>query len=603
MVGYANLSNEVWVGAGASVTMIPETNIFLGATCTSSGAVLTLVGQPFELVTNLYTGCTVEMTEGVHTQRLVVKSNTHVAITFSEEISSDLASEATYANSGVLVNGAISASAGTTIAVDTVNATTKFSVGDTVFDDTDASVGVISAITATQITLAANNSVALADNENLKTRTFSNISATILPFGAPSPAIHSTASVPSKPSLLADNWLGLVNTFSPPNIDVEVAQMNLALAGTRNLQYQYKKGETVSGGSLDVSMSHGGWLYYVLGQISSVTSTVGADAVANSAAGKLLSTDDSTKFYRALGSTATAYPPTSTAITALDVLTNNPIHYTFTESNGQDLPSFALEVTYEKEGIVNGQYYVGSNDRLTAEESNGTNDDTLKSFETSHTEIYSRVFTGCQVNSTTISFDEGQEVKQTLDLVTRSAFDVPNGYVPKRLVREPKNLHNYTGDGTLALTSEDRRPYLFSEGSITLFGNTVARVKSGSITISNNITPQRFIGAYTRGITSAHIPAARTYEVSMNMLITDTDLWNDLRAEQGENLDAATKIKIKFSKSTDDFISITLQDFITQTLDIPFPEDKGPVEVAATFSARTLANCEYAGKWIILNND
>ena len=524
MVGYADLSNEVWVGAGASVTMIPETNIFLGASCTRSGAVLTLVSQPFELVTNLYTGCTVEMTEGSDTQRLVVKSNTHNTITFSENISSALSS--------------------------------------------------------------------------------GSISATLLPFGSPSPAIHSTASVASKPSLLADNWLGLINTFSPPNIDVEIAQMNLSLAGTRNLQYQYKKGETVSGGSLDLSMSHGGWLYYVLGRISSVTSTVGADAVANSAAGKLLSTDDSTKFYRALGSTATAYPPTSTAITALDVLTNNHIHYTFAESNGQDLPSFALEVTYEKEGIVDDQYYVGSNDRLSA----SVTDDTLKNFETSHTEIYSRVFTGCQVNSTTISFDEGQEVKQTLDLVTRSVFDVPNGYVPKRKIREPKNLHNYSGDGTLVLDSEDRRPYLFSEGSITLFGNTVARVKSGSITISNNITPQRYIGNYTRGITSAHIPAARTYEVSMNMLITDTDLWNDLRAEQGENLDAATKIEVKFTKtggytSADDFFSITLQDFITQSVDIPFPDDKGPIELSATFSARTLAGCEYSGKWVILNND
>ena len=255
----------------------------------------------------------------------------------------------------------------------------------------------------------------------------------------------------------------------------------------KRYELQYKKGETVSGGSLDVSMSHGGWLYYVLGQISSVDSTVGSLAATGNG-GKLLSVaDDSTKFYKALGSTATAYPPTSTAITSLKLLTDSHIHYTFAESNGQDLPSFALEVTYEKEGIVNGQYYVGSNDRLTA---TSGNDDTLKNFETSHTEIYSRVFTGCQVNSTTISFDEGQEVKQTLDLVTRSAFDVPNGYVPKRLVREPKDLHNYTGDGTLALDANDRRPYLFSEGSITLFGNTVARVKSGSITISNNITPQ-----------------------------------------------------------------------------------------------------------------
>tara|TARA_R110002020_G_scaffold14850_4_gene52705 strand:- start:1644 stop:3230 length:1587 start_codon:yes stop_codon:yes gene_type:complete len=528
VVGYADLSNEVWVGAGASVTMIPETNIFLGASCTVSGAVLTLGTLPFELVTNLYTGCTVEMTGSSNTQRLVVKSNTKNTITFSEGIAS--------------------------------------------------SVGT------------------------------SSVSATLLPFGSPSPAIHSTASVANKPSLLADNWLGLINTFSPPNIDVEIAQMNLSLAGTRNLQYQYKKGETVSGGSLDLSMSHGGWLYYVLGRISSVSSTAGSAAAASSG-GKLLTVaDDSTKFYKALGNTATAYPPTNTAITGLKLVTDAHIHYTFAESNGQDLPSFALEVTYEKEGIDNSHYYVGSNNRLTAEESDGSNDDTVTNFETSHTEIYSRVFTGCQVNSTTISFDEGQEVKQTLDLVTRSAFDVPNGYVPKRKIREPKNLHNYSGDATLVLDAEDRRPYLFSEGSITLFGNTVARVKSGSITISNNITPQRYIGNYTRGITSAHIPAARTYEVSLNMLVTDTDLWNDLRAEQGENLEAATKIEVKFTKtggyaSADDFFSITLQDFITQSVDIPFPEDKGPVEIAATFSARTLAGCEYSGKWVILNND
>ena len=524
MVGYADLSNEIWVGTGASVTMIPETNIFLGAACSVSGAVLTLGTLPFELVTNLYTGCTVEMTGNSNTQSLVVISNTHVAITFNENIASNVGT--------------------------------------------------------------------------------SSVSATILPFGAPSPAIYGTAKTTSKPSLLADNWLGVVNGFSPPSLDVEVAQVNLALAGTRNFQFQYKKGETVSGASLDLSMSHGGWFYYALGQIGSVDSTAG-DAAAASNGGKLLTVaSDSTKFYKALGNTATAYPPTSTAITGLDLVTNAHINYTFTESNGQNLPSFALEVTYEKEGIVDSQYFVGSNDRLAA----SVDDDTLKSFETSHTEIFSRVFTGCQVNSTTITFDESQEVKQSLDLVTRSAFDVPNGYVPKRQVRTPEGLHNFSGDGTLVLDAEDRRPYLFSEGSITLFGNTVTKVKSGSITISNNITPQRYIGNYNRGITSAHIPAQRTYEVSLTMLVTDTDLWNDLRAEQGENLDAATKIEIQFSKgggytATDDYFRITLQDFLTQSVEIPFPDDKGPVEVVATFSARTLGSCIYNGKWVILNND
>ena len=73
-------------------------------------------------------------------------------------------------SSGVLVNNGsgIGASSTTTIAVDTVDATTKFSIEDNVFDDTGALVGVVSAVTATQITLVANNAVALNNNENLK---------------------------------------------------------------------------------------------------------------------------------------------------------------------------------------------------------------------------------------------------------------------------------------------------------------------------------------------------------------------------------------------------------------------------------------------------
>ena len=77
-------------------------------------------------------------------------------------------------SSGVLVNGAKNANAGDTITVDTIDATTKFIIGDTVYDDTGASVGLVEAVTATLITLVANNSVALANNENLK----KNISTT-----------------------------------------------------------------------------------------------------------------------------------------------------------------------------------------------------------------------------------------------------------------------------------------------------------------------------------------------------------------------------------------------------------------------------------------
>ena len=59
-------------------------------------------------------------------------------------------------------------------------------------------------------------------------------------------------------------------TFTPPNVEVEMKQLNLAAAGGRNLDYQYKGAETVSGGSLDLSLNNGSWLYYALGKISSI---------------------------------------------------------------------------------------------------------------------------------------------------------------------------------------------------------------------------------------------------------------------------------------------------------------------------------------------
>ena len=71
-------------------------------------------------------------------------------------------------SSGVLVNGAVGNGSSTNIAVDTVDATTKFSIGDNVYDSSNALVGTVSAVTATQITLSANNAQALDNNENLK---------------------------------------------------------------------------------------------------------------------------------------------------------------------------------------------------------------------------------------------------------------------------------------------------------------------------------------------------------------------------------------------------------------------------------------------------
>ena len=72
----------------------------------------------------------------------------------------------------------------------------------------------------------------------------------------------------------------------------------------------------------------------------------------------------------------------------LKLTSDSAITYTFSESNGDDLPSFALDVSYNK----------ASNTDLVVDSTDGT-------------DMYSRVFTGCQVNTFTMSFEESQELK------------------------------------------------------------------------------------------------------------------------------------------------------------------------------------------------
>ena len=479
----------------------------------------------------------------------------------------------------------------------TITATSRESVGLTlvadlykgcmakVINNTEAAYDgtyVIKSNTGTTITFA--ESIGLASGND--------IDITILSFGAPAPAPDV---IIGNPNLLADNWMGLVNTFSPPNVEVEVAQLNLALGGSRNLGYQFKKGETVSGGSLDISMNNGSWLYYALGDYTVSNGTAGGGTVHTlGSAGSLSGTGvalDTTN-HRLVRTIAGKEYPLSSDKTQLQQVTENTggyFVYNFTENNGDSLPSFAIELTYEKSGLADGNYYVGSEGTTAADATTTPTKD-----------IFARVFTGCQVNSMTMNFEEGQELKTNLDLITRRAFDAPIGYVPRRRQRPSSSLFNYHADDT------NVRPYLFSGGMIQLYGQTIARVKTGSVTISNNITPQRFIGQSSRDMMSAHIPAQRTYDISLTLLITDTTIWDELRKE-GESNGTASRLTLKFVKdldnsTEDDYIELKFNDYITQSVTIPFPEDKGAIEAEVTLSARTLESATYQGDWKILQS-
>tara|TARA_R110002167_G_scaffold65864_10_gene186408 strand:- start:1934 stop:13873 length:11940 start_codon:yes stop_codon:yes gene_type:complete len=80
----------------------------------------------------------------------------------------DFTTDGGLTDTGVLVNGAIGSTNSTKdIVVDTVDATTKFSKGDALYDDAGALVGTVEAVESALITLVDNNIVTLANNEHL----------------------------------------------------------------------------------------------------------------------------------------------------------------------------------------------------------------------------------------------------------------------------------------------------------------------------------------------------------------------------------------------------------------------------------------------------
>lgn len=391
----------------------------------------------------------------------------------------------------------------------------------------------------------------------------------ILGFGTP---LHSPAVIADKHNLLADNWLGLVNTITPPSVDPEMKQLNLALGGTRNFGFQYKGAESYGSASIDVSLNNGSWLYYALGKKTFTATQDGSDTLNTSAVnGKVYYDDTNKTFHRREGNTLSPPSTYGTADSSLLKWDEAKVDYTFTESEGDSLPSFALEFTNEKGNITDANYYQNATDE----------------------NLFSRIFTGCQVNTFTMNFEEGQELKATIDAVTRRGYDSNENYTPKRRVRTPSSLFNFND-------TDANLPFMFSDGTVQAFGQNLARVKSGTLTINNNITPQRYIGNYDRSIVSAHIPAQRTYEVSLNLQITDRLIFDELRSADEVTLGDIVLTFDKNATADTDKITITLKDYIVQSVDIPFPDDKGMIDVAVTLSARTLHECKYHGKWIII---
>ena len=419
--------------------------------------------------------------------------------------------------------------------------------------------------------------------------------------------------------LNADNWLGILESSTFPNVEAEVKQLNIGLGTTRNMEYQYKGIETASGGNLGYVCNHGAFLYYALGSCSHVKCTTTAPNPSNhllaGTAGDVYidngdagGGENTTQthlsqgpiFYKtgygATGVKGVALTPpllynldltanvellsrTTTDATSL----TNEITYTFVESNGEELPSFSLEQSLSK--LESSNTFITGDTGIATESHN-----------------FVRVARGNRVNTLTLTANENEELKMTMDLNTRT--------VHKLKTNESYEARGGAGDDNNKLfnlndTADDAEflePFFFSSGSFTIFGEEFLKITNLSLTINNNIQDKRFVGIGNKQIKDG-IPSNRNYELTFTALVTDNRLFEEIfdQAEQtGTGLtDTNGLIQLLFTKGNTEQIKLQFKNYMIGSANYTIPDDKSSITVEATVMPRSLHLCEVTTHWVL----
>lgn len=530
-------NTDIFLGSGASITKIPELDIYFPiqetsgtvTTVTANGSTTTTVadvvfGTDFSLVNNLYVGC------------LFRKYSSGNALQTTHRITANTATTISFTPSATLSSG----------------------------------------------------DYFVIDN-----------------YGAPCPAPKINTD---KKTLLADTWLGIVESLTFPTTEVEMKQTNISLGGKRNFTYQYKGIETAGAADINLVANQGTWLYYFFGKCTNVDignvnasdvlveaglsgSNPANRAVPASENGIYINYDDVEEtgpiFHRSIGTVMTPYVnPAQDTVAGLHIVTlptvgtngkiEDAIEYTFAEQDGDLLPSFALEQVFSK----------------LVDHDGGTDIYETETAETNESFNFVKIARGCRVNTLTMTANENEEVKMTVNANTRNVHNLESNeeYTARRGVVDETNFFNFTA------TPELREPFFFSDGSLKAFNVDFLKVTSLTLTMNNSLTDKRYLGVGNKSIQEA-LPAQRTYEIQFNGYVTDNQLYKEL-INNTENT-GSNHVELIFTKSTGENIVLKFKNYFLSANEFPMPDDKGPIEVSATIMPRDLQECKVRTHWML----
>ena len=326
----------------------------------------------------------------------------------------------------------------------------------------------------------------------------------------------------------------------------------------------------------------------------------------------------------------------------------NPITYTFAESDSDNLPSFAIERSDSKLAasnpfrtdttsiaITGGATTSGSTTITFTDNTNSalmqvgmlisgtgipahtriaqvvsgtkaelttaaTATGSSLSFTLTEDEDNSfvQIARGCRVNTLTMTANENEEVKMTLSLNTRNVHlpSETEQYDARRGVSDEKSFSNYEGNTTGANSAQEfREPFFFSDGTFKVLGQNFLKINTLTLTMNNNLADRRFLGVSSKDVQDS-LAGQRNYEISFTGHVTDNALYKALR-DDTENI--TQTIELVFSKANGETITLNFTDYFVSANNFPIAEDKGPIIVEATVMPRNLSLCTVKTHWVL----
>jgi len=195
---------------------------------------------------------------------------------------------------------------------------------------------------------------------------------------------------------------------------------------------------------------------------------------------------------------------------------------------------------------------------------------------------FDRRYFGGMIGGSTLTADEGGMLTMSWDGVNfqgmvhnQSKGNTTEGVSTTGDVPFYTKMQKITNDGTSDIVFPTTEPYYFSQGSVTIFGQEIARVRNFSLSIANNEEPRYYIQrryGRRRGPTEIR-EQRREYSFSCTLALPDsgtpnsstTRLFNELLWEGDYGPGSGTgmqgfNITLRFDRGTNDYILITIPD-------------------------------------------